>query len=133
MKDLLLPNTVSQKDKKPYTKGLDYTAIPHIKITITEIPLKKKVNTVNRHAPSFRVSNSIKQNKMHRRLNTTASAVNTTWIIAHPFGTSFAEMLVVKDQLESFSLVQSCNRTKKKLAFVTHQFIVKIVVIQETK
>ena len=42
MKDLLLPNTVSQKDKKLHTKGLDDTAIPHIKITITEIPLKKK-------------------------------------------------------------------------------------------
>ena len=41
MKDLLLPNTVNQKD----TAGLDDTAIPHIKIKITEIPLEKKVNT----------------------------------------------------------------------------------------
>ena len=30
VKDLLLPNTVSQKDKKPYTAGQDDTAIPHI-------------------------------------------------------------------------------------------------------
>ena len=37
VKDLLLPNTVSQKDEKPHTAGLDDTAIPHIKIKITEI------------------------------------------------------------------------------------------------
>ena len=36
VKDLLLPNTVSQKDKKPHTARLDDTAIPHIKIKITE-------------------------------------------------------------------------------------------------
>ena len=36
-KDLLLPNTVSQKDEKPHTAGLDDTAIPPIKIKITEI------------------------------------------------------------------------------------------------
>ena len=41
VKDLLLPNTVSQKDEKPHTAGLDDTAIPHIKIKITEIPLEK--------------------------------------------------------------------------------------------
>ena len=34
--DLLLPNTVSQKDKKPHTAGLD-TAIPHVKNSITEL------------------------------------------------------------------------------------------------
>ena len=45
VKDLLLPNTVNQKDEKPSTAGLDDTAIPHIKIKITEVPLKKKVNT----------------------------------------------------------------------------------------
>ena len=32
---------------------------------------------------------------MNRRLNTTASAVNTTQIIAQPFETSFVEMLMV--------------------------------------
>ena len=37
--DLRLPNTVSQKDEKPHT------AIPQIKIKITEIPLEKKLNT----------------------------------------------------------------------------------------
>ena len=47
MKDLLLLNTVSQKDEKPHTGtlGLDDTAIPHIKIQITEILLEKKLNT----------------------------------------------------------------------------------------
>ena len=45
MKHLLLPNTVNQKDKKPHTARLDDTAIPHIKVKITEIPLEKKVNT----------------------------------------------------------------------------------------
>ena len=110
MKDLLLPNTVSQKDKKPHTEGLDDTAIPHIKITITEIPLGKKVNTVNRHAPFLL---SIQKHK--KKYNEQAFKYNS--------------QRVVKDQLESFSLVQSCNRTKKKLAFVSHQFIAKIVVI----
>ena len=43
--DLLLPNTVNEKDEKPHTAGLDDTAIPHIKIKITEIPLEKKLNT----------------------------------------------------------------------------------------
>ena len=40
-KDLLLPNAVSQKDEKPHAAGLDDTAILHIKIEITEIPLEK--------------------------------------------------------------------------------------------
>ena len=44
-KDFLLPKTVSQKDEKPHTVGLDDTAIPYIKIKITEIPLEKKLNT----------------------------------------------------------------------------------------
>ena len=40
VKDLLLPNTVNKKDETPHTTaGLDDTAIPHIKIKITEIPL----------------------------------------------------------------------------------------------
>ena len=45
VKDLLLSNTVTQKDEKPNTAGQDDTAIPHIKIKITEIPLEKKPNT----------------------------------------------------------------------------------------
>ena len=45
VKDLLLPNTVRQKDEKPHTAGLDDTAIPPIKIKITEIPLERKLNT----------------------------------------------------------------------------------------
>ena len=43
--DLLLPNTVNEKDEKPHTAGLDDTTIPHINIKITEIPLEKKLNT----------------------------------------------------------------------------------------
>ena len=44
--------------RKPHTAGLDDTAIPHIKIKITEIPLEKKknsilqYNTVNPMSPS---------------------------------------------------------------------------------
>ena len=32
LKDLLSPNTVSQKDKKKHIAGLDDAAIPHVKI-----------------------------------------------------------------------------------------------------
>ena len=39
--------TVSQKDEKPHTTGLDDTTILHIKIKITEVLLEKKLNTVN--------------------------------------------------------------------------------------
>ena len=48
MKDLL-PNIVNQKDEKPHTAGLDDSAILHIKNKITEIPLKKKPNTITLH------------------------------------------------------------------------------------
>ena len=51
VKDLLLPNTVNQKDEKPHTAGLDDTAILHIEIKITEIPLEKKLNTEYRKPP----------------------------------------------------------------------------------
>ena len=44
-KDLLLPSTVSQKDETPHTPGLDDTAIPDIKIKITEIRFEKKLKT----------------------------------------------------------------------------------------
>ena len=50
VKDLLLPNTVSQ-DGKPHTAGLDDTQSRSLKIKITEIPLEKKLNTVNPHVP----------------------------------------------------------------------------------
>ena len=52
-KDLLLPNTINQKDEKPHTAGLNDTAIPHFKIQITEIPLEKKLNTVSPISPSM--------------------------------------------------------------------------------
>ena len=48
---LLLPNTVTQKDEKPHTAGLDDTAIPHTKIKITEIPLGKKGSIPQRRKP----------------------------------------------------------------------------------
>ena len=51
MEDLLLPNSVSQSDEKPHTAGLDDTAIPHIKIKITDIPFEKKLHTVNPRVP----------------------------------------------------------------------------------
>ena len=35
-----------KKDEKPDTVGLDDTAVPHIKINITEITLEKMLNTV---------------------------------------------------------------------------------------
>ena len=41
VKNLLLPNAVSRKDEKPHTAGLYDTAIPHVKISITEIPHEK--------------------------------------------------------------------------------------------
>ena len=44
-KDLILRSTLSQKDEKPHTAGLDDTAIPDIKIKMTEIPPEKKLKT----------------------------------------------------------------------------------------
>ena len=43
--NLISPNTVSQNHEKPHTAELDDTAIPHVKIKITEIPHDKKPNT----------------------------------------------------------------------------------------
>ena len=40
VQDLLLPSTVSQKDEKPHTAGLEYIA--PIKIKISEIPQYRK-------------------------------------------------------------------------------------------
>ena len=54
VKDLLLPNTVNQKDEKPHTAGLDDTAMPRIKIKITETDRLKKTqyrSNVNPHVP----------------------------------------------------------------------------------
>ena len=53
VKDLLLPNTVNQKDEKPHTAGLDDTAMPRIKIKITETDrLKKTQYCSNVNSPS---------------------------------------------------------------------------------
>ena len=43
----LIPNTVSQKDKKSHTTALDDTAILHFKIKVTEMSLKKKAQYCN--------------------------------------------------------------------------------------
>ena len=43
--NLISPNSVSQNDEKPHTAELDDTAIPHVKIKITETPHEKKPNT----------------------------------------------------------------------------------------
>ena len=43
--DLISPNNVSQNDEKPHSAELDDTAIPHVKIKITEMPHKKKPDT----------------------------------------------------------------------------------------
>ena len=43
--NVISPNTVSQNDEKLHTAELDDTAIPHVKIKITEIPHEKKPNT----------------------------------------------------------------------------------------
>ena len=43
--NLISPNTVSQNDEKPHTAELDDTAIPHVKIKITEITCEIKPNT----------------------------------------------------------------------------------------
>ena len=54
VKDLLLPNTVNQKDEKPHTEGLDDSAMPRIKIKITETDRLKKTqyrSNVNPHVP----------------------------------------------------------------------------------
>ena len=47
MEDLLLLNYIpfSEKDEKPHIARLDDTAIPHIKIKITQIPLEKTLNS----------------------------------------------------------------------------------------
>ena len=37
--------TEYEKDEKPNTAGLDDTAIQHINIKITEMPLEKKLST----------------------------------------------------------------------------------------
>ena len=59
MKDLLLPNTVNQKDEIPHTAGLNDTGLLHFKIQITEIPLEKKLNTVSPHFPLHAVEEVI--------------------------------------------------------------------------
>ena len=47
VKGLLLPITVNQKNEKLHTSRVDDTAMPHIKIKITKIPLEKKLNVAN--------------------------------------------------------------------------------------
>ena len=49
MNNLISPTTISQNDEKPHTAELDDTAMPHVKIKITEIPHEKKPNTAIRN------------------------------------------------------------------------------------
>ena len=54
--NLISPNTVSQNDEKPHTAELDDTAIPHVKIKITEKRHEKKKSPIpqyrfNSHVP----------------------------------------------------------------------------------
>ena len=51
MKDLLLPNTVNQKDEKLYTAGLDDTAILHINIKLPTYRLKTSSILQYRESP----------------------------------------------------------------------------------
>ena len=43
--NLISLNTVSQNDEKTHTAELDDTAIPRVKIKVTEIPHERKPNT----------------------------------------------------------------------------------------
>ena len=43
--NLISPKTVSQNNERPHTSEVDDTAIPHVKIKITEIPHEEKPNT----------------------------------------------------------------------------------------
>ena len=54
VKDFRLPSTVSQKDEKLHTAGLDdYTAIPHVQIKLPKYSMQKAQyrNTVNPNVP----------------------------------------------------------------------------------
>ena len=57
--DLLLPNTVKEKDQKPHTAGLDDTVVPHINIKITgSIPQYRKPTSPpphSEHGRTYRV------------------------------------------------------------------------------
>ena len=76
--DLLLPNTVSQKDEKGHTAGLNDTAIPYFKIKITEIPLEKKKTTTEN-----KKQNKTKQ-KTTRYRNLTVFLFHLAKRINHP-------------------------------------------------
>ena len=45
----------NEKDEKPHMVRLENTAIPHIKIKITKIPLEKKLNTAILMCPSIQI------------------------------------------------------------------------------
>ena len=52
--NLISPNTVSQNDEKPHTAELDDTAIPYVKIKITEIPQYRKPPCPHRNGMQLR-------------------------------------------------------------------------------
>ena len=49
-----VPNTVSKNDEKPHTAELDDTAIPYVKIKITEIPQYRKPPCPHRNGMQLR-------------------------------------------------------------------------------
>ena len=51
VKYFLFPNTVSQKDKKPHTAGLDNTVIPTLKSKLPKYHLKKSLILQYRKPP----------------------------------------------------------------------------------
>ena len=57
VRDLLLPNTINQKDEKPHTTGLDDTAISNAHLNKNNrntLLWKKQLNTVNPHVALFK-------------------------------------------------------------------------------
>ena len=49
--NLISPNIASQNDEKPHTAELDDTTIPHVKINITDIRMKKTLIPQYRNPP----------------------------------------------------------------------------------
>ena len=98
--NLISPNTaVSQNDEKPRTVELDDTAIPHVKIKITEIPRDKKpntANTVNPHVP-WKYQERWKQGRL---LNRASNITNLSpRFCVYKWASSFFTGIVLKFQM----------------------------------
>ena len=55
VKDLLLPNTINQKDEKPHTAGLNECKLPKYRLKKSSIPLQYRKK--NWQIPKYRVIN----------------------------------------------------------------------------